>query len=243
MLLFQELSTSTVYQQKALGTFGFLYMAHLDEKDVRDFQELQINIREIEASSIELDIEQALLVAFAEVQPPLSPKQQHQLLIASAEIFPPLTEQQQRRVLHALVQLIPSLTVRQQRHLISGSDVIIPPLTTRQQEELYAASSEIITLTTKQEKQLLYASTQVRNCGRGGQPYAPCNLLTIIKSKFRPFFWGGTANLLSVGRLMRSIPGSRFDFRSRLELNSLCFRADQLGVVKNPSLTGSILAK
>ncbi|XP_055328550.1 uncharacterized protein LOC129581471 isoform X3 [Paramacrobiotus metropolitanus] len=158
--LIQEL-TATAYQPKALGTFGFLYITHVKPDEAAEFQSLDINLRDVDITSIELDVEHAMLAAFADIQPPLTHKQQHQLLIASRDIFPRLTEQQQRRILNVLVQLLPPMTVRQQRQLLTGSDLIIPPLTTRQQQQLLTASSDIFTLTSRLEKQLIYAMTQV----------------------------------------------------------------------------------
>ncbi|XP_055328549.1 uncharacterized protein LOC129581471 isoform X2 [Paramacrobiotus metropolitanus] len=158
--ILQEL-TATAYQPKALGTFGFLYITHVKPDEAAEFQSLDINLRDVDITSIELDVEHAMLAAFADIQPPLTHKQQHQLLIASRDIFPRLTEQQQRRILNVLVQLLPPMTVRQQRQLLTGSDLIIPPLTTRQQQQLLTASSDIFTLTSRLEKQLIYAMTQV----------------------------------------------------------------------------------
>ncbi|GAV04198.1 hypothetical protein RvY_14510 [Ramazzottius varieornatus] len=148
--------------QKALGTYGYLYTATLNPQAVVPHG-LPLDVEQIDTTEtkIDLDVQQALLTAFIEIIPPLTPKQQHQLLIASVEIFPPLTAEQQRSLLNALVMIHPALSINQQRQLLEGKE-ITPPLTVEQQQQLATISADIVPgLTLKQHKQLLYATLQI----------------------------------------------------------------------------------
>ncbi|OQV25175.1 hypothetical protein BV898_00864 [Hypsibius exemplaris] len=161
----EKIDTENTSQRgaKVLGTYGFLYTATLNPQATVRGKPLDVDEWQMATTSsftsVDLDVQQVLLSAFTDIEPALTPKQQHQLMIASMEIFPPLSEVQQQLLLDALVVI--NLTVDQQRQLLTGCE-IIPPLTHRQQQQLMTASAEIIPgFTPKQEKRLFYASLQV----------------------------------------------------------------------------------
>ena len=156
-----ELAATGRRLDKEIGTYGFLYVTHVDQHhDVPP--EEPIDFRQIPIKSVELDIEQIFLTAFTEVHPPLTGTQEQQLLTSAVEIFPPLTTTQQQQLLDVLVEIRPPLTTHQQQQLFSGTEQITPPLTRIQEQQLLMASAEIVTVTIEQERRLTEVTSQIR---------------------------------------------------------------------------------
>lgn len=156
-----ELAPTGQILPKELGLYGFLYTTRVEPKPVVSEHTRSIEFQEVNIKFVDLDYQQVLLTAFAEIEPSLTMEQEEQLLYASAEIFPRLTEAQQARLLEVLVDIKPPLTSQQHHNLLTGKEDMSPPLTPGQQKQLLVASAEIITMTVQQERKLLYASAHV----------------------------------------------------------------------------------
>lgn len=147
---------------KSMGVYGFVYMTHVDAKSEAEFNRHTMDIGTVDSRLLELDINQAVRTAVAEVLPPLTAHQEQQLLVATADIFPPLTEVQQQRLIDVLVEVQPKLTPNQQRDILTGDEEVLYTLDWDQYEQLLTASAEIVSVTMEQEKMFHQAFTSVK---------------------------------------------------------------------------------
>lgn len=144
------------------GTYGFVYLTHVDAKAKAALTGQPINMRSMDATYIELDVVQIIHSAISEVVPPLTTLQEERLVDEIEKILQPLTDVQQESLLRAVDEIIPPLTPQQQVQILNGNEEVTPPITLEQAQQLLVRSAKIVTVSVKQERDLLCATARVQ---------------------------------------------------------------------------------